>query len=290
MSYILDALKRADAERGQPPTNGLPPPPSDHVPTQAAPRGGRSVGRWPMAALALTAVAFAVWALRPGPHDRSNHPAPGPQSLALAPKPLAPQPAAPALPIAPPTPAVKAANPAPPIATAPIQAPKAPAATITAPPVAARQAVAQPASVPPILAEAPPQQPTRPPAAPPVAPPGQAFDPSPEAIQRRANMFGAPKVPPAASAPSAPPTTAVAAPPQAPVPTAAPSAPASAAGVPAIAISGSSYSTDPEHRLLIANGKVVKEGQSLAPGLTLEVIGPRGAIFNHQGTRFNVNY
>lgn len=123
-----------------------------------------------------------------------------------------------------------------------------------------------------------------------MAPPGQAFDTSPEAIQRRANMFGAPKVPPAASTPSAPPATAVAAPSQAPEPTAAPTAPASAAGVPAIAISGSSYSTDPEHRLLIANGKVVKEGQSLSPGLTLEVIGPRGAIFNHQGTRFNVNY
>ena len=26
------------------------------------------------------------------------------------------------------------------------------------------------------------------------------------------------------------------------------------------------------------------------PGLTLEVIGPRSAVFNHRGTRFNINH
>ena len=42
--------------------------------------------------------------------------------------------------------------------------------------------------------------------------------------------------------------------------------------------------------MLIANGKVIKEGQELSPGLTLEAIGPRTAVFNQGGTRFNVNY
>ena len=42
--------------------------------------------------------------------------------------------------------------------------------------------------------------------------------------------------------------------------------------------------------MLIANGQVVKEGQALSPDLTLEVIGPHSAVFNHRGTRFNVNY
>ncbi len=42
--------------------------------------------------------------------------------------------------------------------------------------------------------------------------------------------------------------------------------------------------------MLIANGQVIKEGQELSPGLTLEVIGPRSAVFNHGGTRFNINY
>ena len=60
--------------------------------------------------------------------------------------------------------------------------------------------------------------------------------------------------------------------------------------MPKVQISGSSYSANPEHRLLIANGQVVKEGQEVAPGLTLEVIGPRSAVFNHRGTRYNINY
>ena len=62
------------------------------------------------------------------------------------------------------------------------------------------------------------------------------------------------------------------------------------AALPPIQISGSAYSAHQAHRMLIANGQVVKEGQELAPGLTLEVIGPRSAVFNHRGTRFNVNY
>ena len=61
-------------------------------------------------------------------------------------------------------------------------------------------------------------------------------------------------------------------------------------GQPAIEISGTSYSANPSLRMLIANGKVIKEGQELSPGLTLEAIGPRTAVFNQGGTRFNVNY
>ncbi|MEX1167202.1 MAG: general secretion pathway protein GspB [Hydrogenophaga sp.] len=64
----------------------------------------------------------------------------------------------------------------------------------------------------------------------------------------------------------------------------------SGVGQPSIEISGTSYSADPSLRMLIANGKVVKEGQELSPGLTLEAIGPRSAVFNQAGSRFNVNY
>ncbi|MEZ5703019.1 MAG: general secretion pathway protein GspB [Burkholderiaceae bacterium] len=60
--------------------------------------------------------------------------------------------------------------------------------------------------------------------------------------------------------------------------------------MPPIEISGSSYSSNPAHRMLIANGQVIKEGGELTPGLTLEAIGPHSAIFNQRGTRFNVNY
>ena len=61
-------------------------------------------------------------------------------------------------------------------------------------------------------------------------------------------------------------------------------------GTPALSISGATYSDNPAHRLLIVNGKVVQEGQEAAPGITLEAIGPRSAVFNQGGTRFNINH
>lgn len=62
------------------------------------------------------------------------------------------------------------------------------------------------------------------------------------------------------------------------------------ANAPALAISGATYSDNPAHRLLIVNGKVVQEGQEVAPGVRLEAIGPRSAVFNQGGTRFNINH
>lgn len=62
------------------------------------------------------------------------------------------------------------------------------------------------------------------------------------------------------------------------------------AQLPKVTISGSTYSNNPAHRMLIVNGNVVREGQAVSPGLVLEVITPRSAVFNHNGTRFNVNF
>ncbi len=75
-------------------------------------------------------------------------------------------------------------------------------------------------------------------------------------------------------------------------PTPAPPAVASlpTGGDAGIRITGSSYSANRSMRMLIVNGKVVKEGQEVEPGLTLEVISPRSAVFNRQGSRFNVNF
>jgi general secretion pathway protein B len=42
--------------------------------------------------------------------------------------------------------------------------------------------------------------------------------------------------------------------------------------------------------LLIVNGAVLQEGQDVVPGLKLERIGAREAVFNHQGLRFTVGY
>ena len=72
-----------------------------------------------------------------------------------------------------------------------------------------------------------------------------------------------------------------------PPPSSVASAPASG---PPVQISGVTYSENRSHRMLIANGKVVHEGQEIEPGLTVEVISPRSAVLNHRGSRYNINY
>lgn len=70
-------------------------------------------------------------------------------------------------------------------------------------------------------------------------------------------------------------------------PTVAAATPVDVAG---LSISGATYSDNPAHRMLIVNGQVVREGQAVKPGLTLEAISPNSAIFNQGGRRFNLNY
>ena len=128
----------------------------------------------------------------------------------------------------------------------------------------------------------------------PGAPPNQnpispAADASPRQILKRIPL---PPAPTAKSANPTPPKIAVAARPALPTAAAQPPVATSIthAGHPEIVITGTSYSTNPAHRMLIVNGQVVKEGQEASPGLTLESIGQRTAVFNQGGSRFNVNY
>ena len=62
------------------------------------------------------------------------------------------------------------------------------------------------------------------------------------------------------------------------------------AQLPAVSVSGATYSKDAAVRMLIVNGKVVQEGQEIAPGLKLESIGQRSAVLNHQGLRYSIGY
>lgn len=210
MSYILDALAKADADRK-----------GGDIATQTAPHSGAMNTRarhtkWMMVMLvaALAVAGLAVWWAR----------SPAPVVVA----PIAPEPT-PAPTNAPPTDA-----PAP-------QADSALPAQTNAEPL-------------PILAPKPVVQ----------APPAKA---------------------PATSNPPAQPANAKAT--DAPSPVTLPRPPL---GTPALSISGATYSDNPAHRLLIVNGKVVQEGQEAAPGITLEAIGPRSAVFNQGGTRFNINH
>ena len=87
-----------------------------------------------------------------------------------------------------------------------------------------------------------------------------------------------------------PPAPAASAPTDAPVRSFAELPPDARAQLPAVAVSGSTYSKDPTMRMLIVNGKVMQEGQEVAPGLKLEHIGPRSAVLNHQGLRYSIGY
>lgn len=235
MSYILDALKRADAERGQRAPSGLPP--AAQPPVAPSPSAASRVKRWSMGVALLALLGAGVWtwqAQRPSASERT----------AAAPKQQPQRPAEPG-----PTPS--ASPPVPetvPTATAPSPAlgvPQDQPSEATGPGAQAT------APVPPILAQAPP----------PLSP-----------VKSR---------PPAAATTVQPAPTVPAPATQGPVPDTAQAQ---------IAVSGSSYSTNPELRMLIVNGQVLKEGQALSPGLTLEIIGPHSAVFNQNGARFNVNY
>lgn len=53
-------------------------------------------------------------------------------------------------------------------------------------------------------------------------------------------------------------------------------------------VSGAVQSPDPASRMLILDGQVLREGDAPAPGLVLERIGPRAAVFSRGGVRFEI--
>lgn len=213
MSYILDALKRADADRERGHVPGL------HSQGTPAPVAGHAKPWRPGLPLMvvgialLLATAALLWWWRASPDE------PRPQSTPMQAPTEAPE-------------KLVDADPAP---AAPPSAPAAPAL--------------------PILAPAPPPPP--PAAAKPSTPP----PPAPASASNAAIPNGQP--PPASTAP---------------------------ASAPPVQISGVTYSSNASHRMLIANGKVVREGEEIEPGLKVEVISPRSAILNHRGSRYNINY
>lgn len=60
--------------------------------------------------------------------------------------------------------------------------------------------------------------------------------------------------------------------------------------LPQVNVSGSTYSSNPAHRLLIANGQVLREGDALAPGHAVEQIREKSAVLNYKGTRYLLRY
>jgi general secretion pathway protein B len=214
MSYILDALRRAESERqrGQPP--GLHAQPATASPPPAAPPRVAALG-WLGLGLALAAAAGLALSLL----HRDGAPA------LQAPLP-------PAAPLAP------AAMPQ-------------PAPVVAAPPA--------PAPLPQVVS------------APPPAPAPTHALPTPAP---------APREPPVAAAALAQPTAVAL----------AGLTPEQHRDLPPLVISGSIWSESAEHRYLIVNGQVVREGQAAAPGVVLERIGPRAAVVRWRDLRVELPF
>jgi general secretion pathway protein B len=282
MSYILDALRRADAERergrGKVPglyTEQLPGGAADWAPAPNRPPWlGITIG---IGATVLLIGGVAAWmafsrepapmvvtVVNPAPSSLLPPDRPNAAVSPVVPAPVAPTPAA----VLPPT-AEPAAAPTKPATKAP-------------PAAAAASGIVKPAR--------------------PSAPPRPASAAQDAATAKARPAKTAPAEPPARSATASPAT-----------PPAAASAPASAAAaataakpprvptlaelpadirqqLPTLAVGGAMYSPTPSNRMLILNGQLYHEGEQPAPGLTLESIQLRSAVLSFKGQRYEISY
>ncbi len=229
MSYILEALKKSQAERQ------LGELPSIHAPQVqlhdgAASASARRTPVWLALGGVAVAVAAALLLWQPWQADAA-----APAAAAVVPVVLAQAVPAP-LPVAAPPAAV---------APAPVAAFVPPAAT--AAPVHHARPVAEPKQ------ETPGQA-----VSPPVAAPAPAVPPTPAAEESVPGMRDLPE----------------------PI----------QRQIPAIAIGGYIYSKNPADRLLLIDKVLRHEGEELAPGLVLEKLQPKAAIFSFKGYRYRVPY
>lgn len=270
MSYILDALRRAEAERGRGAVPGIH---SQAVPASGrAPAAARSTALplWIGGAVALAAVVAAGgmwWVMhRSAPQGGVVLAAAGsaaqPASVATTPAVSSLPPAVPVL-----TPSVAQVAPVAPVVIAPAER------VVPVPP--AKRAVAAPSA----------REKPAPVAAPPRArSPDAAGSPLREPAERErakqasptATGGAAPVSPVAAVAP----TGAVFA--QADLPEAV------RGQLPVLKISGITYSSNPVSRMAIVNGQVMHEGDPAAPGLMLERIEPGRTVWSFRGYRYGL--
>ena len=250
MSYILDALKRAEAERERGAVPGLHS--QQMARTAAEPTGGvrRTVGRWVAgSSLALVVLAAVVW----------FWPAPAPQapvSVPFATAPVAPNPL-PSLP-APAAPATLAP-------AAPKVEPKALPAQVSV----ATPANMSTAATTPVSASVPA----------PVSAPVNAGLPRPLPAASKATVS-------VAAIPAAPATQAVA-PKVAPLSELPEEL---RRQVPSLVITGVVYSDSPSQSLLLVNKLVLTQGNLAAPEVMLERIHLHHAVFSFKGTQFTLSY
>lgn len=279
MSYILDALRRAESERERE-RSAVP---TLHAQTVGAhlnqqdddEASSAGLARWrlvaaavlTLGALALLGLGLRSWLSAAPP----SQPAPAP--VVAAGNAAMPSPsAAPALSVSPAvassTPAESVPEPLPQIAPQP--------STATAPTV---------------LAALPPPARNLPAAAAPIPAPVLA-QPAVSPPMTTAPAQAKPQAPNAKPAPSSSPAIAPA---QMPAAHAAPPALASLPEslrreLPPLVAGGAMYSDTPANRMLIINGQLWHEGDKVAPDVTLEQIKLKGAVLSYKGQRFSINF
>ena len=274
MSYILDALRRAEAERqrgtvpglhAQPATGTLPAGPDGPGTAQ---RGWRP-GTWALAGLLLAGLLAAAaglgWLLKPAPAA----------VVVTLPSALPPAAVRSAMPAAP-TVLLQAAAPA--GGGVPAQLP-APAAV--APVVPLISPLARPSTEP---AAAPTRQLAAAAPAAALAAPAAALAAPATALAAPAAALAAPATAPAAPAPAA------AGPGTAPVrlPTLAELPEALRREVQPLNLGGSVYAEQPPLRIVIINGQVFHEGDKPLPALQVQQIRLKSVVFSVRGQRFEV--
>jgi general secretion pathway protein B len=256
MSYILEALKKAQAERqlGNAPDIHTPAPVPAAAASSAATRKPLLIGLG-LGVLVAGIAAGLVW--------RAKTPAGEPAVLAR-------NEAAPVVPVAPVVPA--------PVVSAPVApAPETPPAHAVPVPAPAAQPARRMSDAVPAPAAPAPAATRRHHAAPPPAP-AAARDPVPEAVYLPA--------PVPATAPARAPDPI----PEESLRTLQQLPEAIQREVPKVAVGGYIYSPNPADRLLLVDKALRREGEELAPGLVLERLMPKYAVMNYRGTRYRVAY
>jgi general secretion pathway protein B len=250
MSYILEALKKAQAERqlGNAPTIHAPQPVQADQPGVAASRKPLFIGLG-AGALVVVAGALFVW-------QRGSAPAPAPVAVpASAPAVAGREPAATS-----PAPASAAAGAA--SNTLEVSAPPEP----VAPPRPAHVVEAHVAE--PRMAEAPAR-------------------PAPSAAVRTAPVAAATRPAPApVPAPTSAPTPA----PEDSLPYLHQLPDTIQRDIPRVSFGGYMYSANPADRLLLVDKALRHEGEEVGPGLFLEKLLPKAAVMNYRGIRYRVAY
>jgi general secretion pathway protein B len=277
MSYILEALKKAQAERqlGNAPTIHAPQP----VQVNAA-AGGAAASRKPLliglgaGVLVVLAGAAVMWHRAPAPEAQKLAQAGQAALPPAAPQALNPQAAAAGAASA--TLAVRAPDLPPPM---PVPAP------VPVPRVAAPRLI--PAPAPMVAAPAPSAAGARADAR--VAgagsqSPGGLRAPQPEPAPAMAARQ------PAAQAAAPAPASAPAPAPEDSLPLVQQLPEAIRSQIPRVAFGGYMYSTNPADRLVLVDNTLRHEGEEVAAGLVLEKLMPRAVVMNFRGVRYRVAY